>query len=224
MIIITIKIYNKMPSQEYLQLPEEAVETDSHRKIVKSEVLYDGENNRHPEKKEKAVQNKQWLYLCKAAKGKLVNFCKGKMRASNLWKSLEQFDSKHYLSIFRSMLTFSLVDYFFKKKKTKNFIPNYQKIFHPSFFKKKTKQKKNTISKPATIFSFSYGHKSLQVCAFQAILKQLLSSIHILWNSFQALMENPCTLLNFTLSKNKSIGIMLHASIQSSETRDIKNF
>lgn len=40
-----------------LQLPKEAAETDSHRKIVTSEVLYNRENKGHPEKRANAVQN-----------------------------------------------------------------------------------------------------------------------------------------------------------------------
>lgn len=84
----------------------------------------------------------------------------------------------------------------------------------------KRKQTKKALSKPATIFSFSYSYKSLQVCAFQAILKQLLSSICIFWNSFQALMKNPCTFLDFALSKNKNTDTMLHGPIQSNGIRD----
>lgn len=131
-----------------------------------------------------------------------------------LWTSREQSESKPFFMSCKSFLIFSLpVD---KKK----ILPNYQKILYTPFFKKKTNKQKNTLPKPATIFSFSYGHKSLQICAFQAILKQLLSSICIFWNSFQALMKNPCTFLDFALSKNKSTDTMLHSPTQSNGTRD----
>lgn len=99
-------------------------------------------------------------------------------------------------------------------------LPNYYKIFIQHSLKRKQMNKQKTLPKPATILSFSYGHKSLQVCAFQAILKQLLSSICIFWNSFQALMKNPCTFLDFALSKNKSTDTTLHAPIQGNWTRD----
>lgn len=117
---------------------------------------------------------------------------------------------------FMSCKSFSVFSLVVGKKKI---LPNYYKILYMPFFTKKT-NKKNTLPKPATIFSFSYGHKSLQVCAFQAILKQLLSSIRIFWNSFQALMKNPRTFLDFALSKNKSTDTMLHGPILSNGTRD----
>lgn len=119
-------------------------------------------------------------------------------------------------SFFMSCKSFSVLSLVVDKEKK---LLNYYKILYTPFFDKKT-NKKNTLPKPATIFSFSYGHKSLQVCAFQAILKQLLSSICIFWNSFQALMKNPRTLLDFALSRNRSTDTELHAPIQSNGTRD----
>lgn len=52
---------------------------------------------------------------------------------------------------------------------------------------------------PASILSVSYGYERLEVGSLQAILKQLLGCIDILWDTFHTLVQYPWALADLAL-------------------------
>lgn len=60
---------------------------------------------------------------------------------------------------------------------------------------------------PAPVFPVSDGDEGLQVCSLQAVLQQLLCSVHVLRDALHALVQHPRALADLALEERSGGGV-----------------